>query len=204
MKVPKPLRSPGQPDQLDGLGGVDKVKVEKANMLYDAVLVLATKACELLIFPAIENPTISHYWSTTPMQMLCAQQEHHFVTFHTCAHGGDRDKSTSLWVNDDWLDELAIQCNKQHKHKPWTTKLQNGGLKFSTSEEAAYPHLLCDRIVNCLKRVALQQGHIFLRLCRSKQQGQIEQNSPGLSWERCPEAKKSNPWWLNLEHTLQF
>ena len=158
MKVPKPLRSSEKPEQLDGLGGVDKVKVEKANMLYDAVLVLATRACELRIFLAIENPTNSHFWSTSPMQMLCAQQEHHFVTFHNCAHGGDRDKSTSLWVNDDWLDELAILCNKQHKHKPWTTKLKNGGLKFSTSEEAAYPHLLCDRIINCLKRVALQQG----------------------------------------------
>ena len=92
------------------------------------------------------------------MQLLRAQQQHHFVTFHNCAHGGDRDKANSLWVNDDWLDELAILRSRQHKHKPWTAKLENGGFKFSTSEETAYPHLLFDRVVTCLKRVALQQG----------------------------------------------
>ena len=158
MKVPYPLRSTAQPDQLDGLSGLDKVKVENANMLYDAVYALATKACRLRIFVAIENPTNSHYWNTSPMQQLCDEQAHHYVTFHNCAHGGDRDKATSLWVNDTWLDELAILCDRKHVHKPWTTTMKQGGLKFATSEEAAYPHLLCDRIVNCLKRAALKFG----------------------------------------------
>ena len=107
---------------------------------------------------AIENPTNSHFWNTSPMQQLCDEQVHHYVTFHNCAHGGDRDKATSLWVNDTWLDELAILCDRKHAHKPWTTTMKTGGLKFATSEEAAYPHLLCDRIVNCLKRAALKFG----------------------------------------------
>eukprot|EP00435_Cladocopium_sp_Y103_P041856 s106_g11.t1 len=158
MKVPGPLRSLEQPDQLDGLSGVDKIKVEKANMLYDAVYTLATKACELRIFTAIENPSNSHYWGTTPTRRLCEEQQHHFVDFHTCAHGGDRDKATSLWVNDDWLDELSLFCDGKHKHKPWTTQIRGGGLKFSTKEEAAYPFLLCERIINCLKGIALQLG----------------------------------------------
>ena len=127
VKTPIPLRSLLQPDQLDGLTGLDKVKVEKANMLYDAVYVLASLACSLHIFVGIENPTNSHYWSTTPMRKLCDEQGHHYVTFHNCAHGGDRDKSTSLWVNDDWLDSLAILCDKRHSHKSWTTKLAGGG-----------------------------------------------------------------------------
>eukprot|EP00435_Cladocopium_sp_Y103_P058116 s1087_g20.t1 len=157
-KVPGPLRSVLQPDHLDGLSGVDKIKVEKANMLYDAVLVIATRASELHIFTAIENPTNSHYWNTSPMRTLCEQQSHHYVTFHNCAHGGERDKSTSLWVNDDWLDELALLCDGKHKHKPWTTTLQSGGVKFATSSEAAYPYTLCERIINCIKCVALQMG----------------------------------------------
>ena len=116
--MPKPLRSSAQPDQLDCLEGLDKIKVEKANMLYDAVYVIGSLACQLHIFLAIENPTNSHFWSTSPMQRLCQEQQHHYVTFHNCAHGGQRDKSTSLWVNDDWLDSLAILCDRQHKHKP--------------------------------------------------------------------------------------
>ena len=157
-KVPKPLRSVAQPDHLDGLSGVNKIKVEKANMLYDAVLAIAVRAAELHIFCAIENPTNSHYWSTTPMQTLCSKQQHHYVTFHNCAHGGDRDKATSLWVNDDWLDELALMCDRKHKHKPWTSTLNGGHVKFATSSEAAYPWLLCERIINCVKRVALEMG----------------------------------------------
>ena len=111
-KVPVPLRSTQQPDQLDGLGGLDKVKVEKANLIYEAVYKIASRACMHKIFVALENPTNSHYWNTSPMKALCEEQEHHYVTFHGCAHGGARDKSTSLWVNDTWLDELA--CWKAH------------------------------------------------------------------------------------------
>ena len=158
VKTPIPLRSILQPDQLDGLAELGKIKVEKANVLYDAVYVLASLACSLNIFVGIENPTNSHYWSTTPMRKLCDEQQHHNVTFHNCAHGGDRDKSTSLWVNDNWLDSLAILCDKRHSHKPWTTKLTGGGIKFATAEEAAYPILLCERIVHCFREKALQLG----------------------------------------------
>ena len=157
-KSPIPLRSTLQPDQLDGLAGLDKVKVECANMLYASVYDLASLACDLDIFVAIENPTNSHYWNTTPMVKLCRERAHHYVTFHNCAHGGDRDKSTSLWVNGSWLDSLAMLCDGKHQHKPWTTKLENGAIKFATAEEAAYPILLCERIVHCLRDQALQMG----------------------------------------------
>lgn len=158
IKTPIPLRSKEKPDQLDGLSGLDKIKVEKANMLYDAVYTLASLACALHIFVGIENPTNSHYWNTSPMEKLCNEQAHHYVTFHNCAHGGDRDKSTSLWVNDTWLDSLAILCDRQHAHKPWTTKAHNGTIRFATAEEAAYPALLCERIVHCLRDKAIEFG----------------------------------------------
>lgn len=158
IKTPIPLRSKEKPDQLDGLSGLDKIKVEKANMLYDAVYTLASLACALNIFVGIENPTNSHYWSTSPMAKLCNEQQYHYVTFHNCAHGGDRDKSTSLWVNDNWLDSLAILCDRQHAHKPWTTKASNGTIRFATAEEAAYPTLLCERIVHCLRDKGIEFG----------------------------------------------
>ena len=71
-----------QPDQLEGLTGSDKIKVEKANMLYDSVYAIASLACTLHIFLAIENPTNSHYWRTSPMQQLSKRFPHHYVTFH--------------------------------------------------------------------------------------------------------------------------
>ena len=106
----------------------------------------------------IENPTNSHYWKTSPLEKLSEEQAHHYVTFHNCAHGSDRDKSTSLWANDNWLDSLAILCNRQHAHKPWTTKGYNGTIRFATAEEAAYSALLCERIVHCPHDKAIEFG----------------------------------------------
>ena len=34
------------------------------------------------IFVAFENPTNSHYWSISPMQLLNAEQAHEYATFH--------------------------------------------------------------------------------------------------------------------------
>ena len=62
---PKPLRSSNQPDQLDGLSGVDKLKVEKANQLYDSVSVIALRADILDICVGIENPSNARFWDTT-------------------------------------------------------------------------------------------------------------------------------------------
>ena len=68
--LPQPLRSDSQPDQLDGLSGVNKVKTEKANMLYDAITALALVCHTHGVAFAIENPGNSHYWNTSPMKSL--------------------------------------------------------------------------------------------------------------------------------------
>ena len=73
LEGPKPLRSREQPDSIDGLQGVAKLKVEKANQLYDAVSIIAVHAHALDICVAIENPANSHFWGTTPMKELQAK-----------------------------------------------------------------------------------------------------------------------------------
>ena len=50
IEIPIPLRSLEKPDQIDGLGETNKLKVEKANMLYFAVEKIATTACNNNIF----------------------------------------------------------------------------------------------------------------------------------------------------------
>ena len=161
IAVPIPLRSHEQPDQIDGLANTDKVKVEKANMLYSAVEQITRTTCKAKIFTGIENPANSHYWGTTPMQNIMEEFGRKFVTFHNCSHGGSRDKLTSIWVNDDWLDALEARCDNSHSHKSWKVTVTDTSVHFPTSEEAAYPQVLCQRIVECVKQKVLQQGAIL-------------------------------------------
>ena len=160
ISEPIPLRSISQPDQIDGLDGTNKIKVEKANMLYNAVEKIATTACNANIFTGIGNPSNSHYWCTTPMRRLAAQFGERYVTFHNCCHGGFRDKLTSVWVNDTWLDSLNARCDKSHQHKSWKVTVSKNEVRFPTSEEAAYPFVLCERIVHCIKQRVLLYGAI--------------------------------------------
>ena len=161
IAVPIPLRSHEQPDQIDGLANTDKVKVERANMLYSAVEQITRTTCRAKIFTGIENPANSHYWGTTPMQNIMEEFGRKFVTFHNCSHGGSRDKLTSIWVNDDWLDALEARCDNSHSHKSWKVTVTDTSVHFPTSEEAAYPQVLCQRIVECVKQRVLQQGAIL-------------------------------------------
>ena len=104
--LPGPLRSELQPDQMDGLSGTDKLKTEKANLLYDAIYTLAVACHNNDVAFAIENPGNSHFWNTSPIKQLQQEVTHHLVSFHNCCHGGERDKLTSILVNNDWLDGL--------------------------------------------------------------------------------------------------
>ena len=156
VAVPKPLRSVSQPDQIDGLSHVEKTKVEVANQLYEAVYLLASVACDHNICTVLENPGNSHFWNTSPISKLSAERAHQEVLFHNCAHGGDRDKLTKLWVNNDWLNSLALLCDRQHQHAGWKPKLLNGQPRYATAEEAAYPWLLCRRIVDLVILQAVQ------------------------------------------------
>ena len=51
IKGPVPLRSLDRPHQIDGLNGIDNMKVEKANQLYDAVQQIAACATSLFFSP---------------------------------------------------------------------------------------------------------------------------------------------------------
>ena len=158
MKVPQPLRSKEQPDQLDGLSGVDKIKTEAANILYEAVKDIAIECYKRGIFTVVENPAGSHFWNTSPIQQMQQACKGHFVSFHNCCHGGDRDKLTSLWVTDVWLDDMEARCDKKHSHKAWKPTKQGNYTNFPTSEEAAYPFVMCSRVISNLASVVLSMG----------------------------------------------
>ena len=160
IEVPIPHRSLEQPDQLDGLEGTNKLKVEKANMLYAAVEQIARTCCLAHIFTGLENPGNSHYWNTTPMRNIITEFGERFVTFHNCCHGGSRDKLTAVCVNDSWIDSLEARCDQTHQHRSWKVTISQGSVHFPTSEEAAYPQVLCQRIVECVKQQVLSFGAV--------------------------------------------
>ena len=188
LSVPKP-RSKDQPDQLDGLSGLDKIKTKTANILYDSIRCIAETCVALNIFFVIENPGNSHFWTTTPVLRLQESFTGHFVSFHNCCHGRDRDKLTSLLVNFDWLDNLEATCNGQHAHKPWKPTTQGKQLRFPTSEEASYPHVLCSRIISKIASVVSDMGATITETLEEQLQDSQDSAADRLVLSALPSAK---------------
>eukprot|EP00435_Cladocopium_sp_Y103_P065100 s379_g27.t1 len=161
-KQPVPLRSHDRPDQKDGLAGLDKFKTEMANQLYEAVTVIIFHCDKLGLWVLVENPKNSLYWATSFAQQYILAIVTFWIDFHNCAHGGARDKLTRLWSNRSWGQSLQLFCDKQHIHASWRPKVVNGKLQFPTAEEAAYPWLFCERLVNIVEQFALHHGCIVV------------------------------------------
>ena len=161
-KCPQPLRSDDRPDALDKLSGLDKYMVEMANLLYDAVLQIAECAVPLDICVAIENPTNSHYWNTTPTKTLLEKFDDRRVTFHACAHGGSRDKLTTIWQSQCYFDSLELRCDKKRSHVSWRPMMKDGKMQYPTAQEASYPYLLCERIIACVLTQVQSMGAIYI------------------------------------------
>ena len=166
-KQPVPLRSDDQPDGLDNLTGLDKIKTELANQLYEAVTKIVLLADSLDLCVVVENPANSLYWKTTFAQKFFNNMQGHQIDFHNCCHGGSRDKLTKFWSNKEWLLPLQMRCDGSHVHQSWRPRIQDGKLIFPTAEEAAYPWLLCTRIGNLILDAAQRLGGLSRLLCRN-------------------------------------
>ena len=84
VKVPQPLRSDAQPMGLDGLGGLDKVKTETANITYENMCLLARICHGLGIAISIENPENSIFWKV-PVVTALISDIGGFMTYLTIA-----------------------------------------------------------------------------------------------------------------------
>lgn len=162
FKEPKPLRTDQHPDGIPGLQGKDKRKTEVANILYGVVRDIAILAKRLGIFISIENPANSLMWKTSFLSPLAEDSSYHRVLFHNCAHGGTRDKLTCFLTDADFLDSLALRCDGTHKHESWQPTVVRGKAVFPTHLEAAYPHLLCQRIATLIKDFVQAQSAIVV------------------------------------------
>ena len=154
---------------------------------------IAETCVALNIFFVIENPGNSHFCTTTPVLRLQESFTGHFVSFHNCCHGGDRDKLTSLLVNFDWLDNLEATCNGQHAHKPWTPTKQGKQLRFPTSEEASYPRVLCSRIISKIASMVSDMGATITETLEEQLQDSQDSAADRLVLSALPRGRKVKP-----------
>ncbi|CAK9007933.1 unnamed protein product, partial [Durusdinium trenchii] len=167
--APKPLRSDAHPDGLPNLTESEHQRVSEANRSYAAMSELIFALVELGVSISIENPRNSLLWKTSFLKHLLGKlPTYHVCTFHHCMHGGKRDKDTAWYSFNprdpqrDLFASLALKCNKQHQHAPWKPYVDASGKRiFPTADEAAYPHLLCERVAYILRTEATKAGFIF-------------------------------------------
>ncbi|CAE7424313.1 unnamed protein product [Symbiodinium sp. CCMP2592] len=148
--VPQPLRSVTEPQGLSTLTGADRDRVLAANKLYRAVGCIVDLALQLGLFATVENPLNSLAWLCDGLDHLCRREDGYQLIFDACMHGGDRDKTTLFWCSDPRFQSLALRCSRDHKHASWKPRFVDGHWQFPTAAEAAYPWLLCERMLYIL------------------------------------------------------
>ena len=147
---PKPLRSTTHPEGLPTLSGLDVIKVNKANAIYVFVAEVCAYAAKHGIMFAIENPYNSYFWLLPFVTQLLDLPFVHDVTFHSCMHGGARNKHTRFRVNFPECDSLNLLCDNQREHLPWGAQHDGKTWAFATADETVYPHILCHRLAQAV------------------------------------------------------
>ena len=150
---PQRARSDQYPEGLPGLTGTLAARVSAANVIYEWLASFIRRADWLGCLWSVENPAGSYLWATRWWKNLYTSRCR--TIFQSCMHGGTRD-SWRCWLgNFDELLKLNIVCDKQHVHAPWGTKADGS---FHTADEAAYPMLLCVRVVEQQVLALLARG----------------------------------------------
>jgi hypothetical protein len=143
---------------LDHLAGLDKIRTEAANIVYSATADIIKFCIRCQILCSLENPENSLFWDYPEIAEILQEYVGFSVYFHHCMHGGTRNKKTRWWSTQDVFHPLTAFCDGKHKHATWNPVAIGGNLSFPTAEEAAYPILLCKRIVALLVQYAVSHG----------------------------------------------
>ena len=121
----EPLRSDERPLGLEGLSGLDAVRVGAANKLYALTIVVF-----LILFVrgaaiSVENPSNSHFWAA----VLALVSQHPWLrdlwgsmednVSQACMYGSDCDKWTTIKATKGLYTDICKTCDKSHKHRSW-------------------------------------------------------------------------------------
>ena len=161
VSPPLPLRNKDKPDGLTHLRTVDKRKLETANLVFEALCDLVTKAARAGVRCVLENPSDSLFWLTTWFRSLeTLSPSSYWTSFPLCMHGGGRPKQVSLWSCSDFLTPLSAVCpgeSADHCHKPWVPGFRQGR-HMNASLVFSLPELLCNRVVGLLRSALVKEG----------------------------------------------
>ena len=140
FKVPVPLRSAQKPMGVDKLTGLDKLRTELANQVYEATAVLVQFCIQHDIVCSVENPENSLFWGYPDIAKILETFGGYSTIFSNCMHGGRCNKKTKWWATSDIFAELAAECDNKHKRavEPSTKRASVGfphgrGSSISTS-----------------------------------------------------------------------
>ena len=187
---PVPLRSESFPEGLPSLQGIDKIKVEAANLFYKHSAIILEEGVVYGCLCSAENPKRSYLWLTKWWKSLYANFFH--ALFQGCMHGGTRDK-WSLWIGN-WNELLGLiaVCDGLHEHSPWG-RLGSGA--WATAEEAAYTRLLCVRYLRLLLRALCDRGVIAppMQLGDDWADSMLRNQSMAVTSVRQPRGRKCPP-----------
>ena len=203
FKVPKPLRSTDKPLGVDSLAGLDKIRTELANMVYAATAILIRKCASLNILCSLENPLNSLFWLFPDIQKVLAEVGGYDVIFHNCMHGGKRKKQTRWWASDATYQSLALLCDDNHPHHKWTPTETEAGLQFPTTDEAAYPHMLCKRVASIISKLACSFGAHKPEDLHA-QVTAVATTSKRWILDMLPKGKKLRPLVSEFQHYITF
>ena len=142
---PPPLRTDRWPDGIPALSGVNLRRVRLANSLYAFMAHLIPKLSTHNIVWTVENPWTSLLWKTSYWKIV-ERFKPWYCELHNCMFGGARLKRTCIASKTSAVMSLAIHCDGQHSHAPWS--VQQG--VFDTSLEAEYTPMLAKALAECI------------------------------------------------------
>ena len=203
FKVPGPLRSTDKPMGLDSLEGLDKIRTEAANLVYSATAAVMSFCINSSILCSLENPENSLFWVYPDIAEIMETFGGYNVFFQHCMHGGTRNKKTRWWSTKDVFQPLSATCDGKHKHATWNPRPMGSRLTFPTSEEAAYPFLLCQRVVAILVEYVVQLGALKPE---SLQEEVPQTNNTSHRWilDMLPKGKKLQPLVSEFQGYVNF
>ena len=205
VAVPQPLRSGQFPRGLPGLKGLDAIRVDAANAVYANTCKIIRHAMLYNLCCTIENPDNSLFWWFPDVVALIQDFGGYFVVFHNCCHGGLPQNVTKIWATHDWFESLHALCQNDHFHLDWKPVFdptKKSTVKFPTSSEAAYPFLLCKRLVDAVRKALLQKG--AQDVVSSHQQLEHQETTAHFFLlGTLPRGKKFKPLVSEYSHSLQ-
>ena len=115
IPVPKPLRSDSEPLGLSTSEGLDRIRVEAANVIYFNTCELIRWANSFDIPCSLENPANSIFWLIPFVAKMLEDLGGYDNNFHNCCHGGLRKKTDEM-VGDS--QSLLRSCTTMPRRPP--------------------------------------------------------------------------------------